>query len=152
MLKCHEILPGGSFDAAAAADTVVVDLEDRRRRRMAMTGQAGVSFVLDLGEVPAIRDGDGLRLSDGRVVLVEAAKEALAEIRADDHAHLVRIAWHLGNRHLPTQLLGDRLRIRTDHVIEEMVRGLGGQVDHVTAPFEPEGGAYGPGPVHHHHH
>lgn len=152
MLKCHEVIPLGGFDPATACDTVVADLEDRRRRRMAMAGQAGVSFLLDLGEVPAIRDGDGLRLSDGRVVLVEAAKEALAEISADDHAHLVRIAWHLGNRHLPTQLLGERLRIRTDHVIEEMVRGLGGRVVHVTAPFEPEGGAYGAGPVHHHHH
>lgn len=152
MLKCHEILPAGSFDAAAVCDSVVIDLEDRRRRRTALTGVDGTGFLLDLGEVPGLRDGDGLRLTDGRVVCVVAAKELLAEIQADDQAHLVRIAWHLGNRHLPTQLLGDRLRIRTDHVIEEMVRGLGGRVTQVRAAFDPESGAYGAGPVHHHHH
>ncbi len=152
MLKCHEILPAGGFDATKVADSVVIDLEDRRRRRTALTGIKGLGFVLDLSEVPSIRDGDGLRLTDGRIVLVVAARESLAEIRADDTAHLVRIAWHLGNRHLPTQLLGDRLRIRSDHVIEDMVRGLGGQVTSVQDAFDPESGAYGAGPVHHHHH
>lgn len=152
MLKCHEILPAGSFELVDACDTVVVDLEDRRRRRTALQGQDGTAFVLDLGEVPSIRDGDGLKLTDGRIVFVVAAKELLAEIHADDTAHLVRIAWHLGNRHLPTQLLGDCLRIRSDHVIEDMVRGLGGRVASVRAAFDPESGAYGPGPVHDHHH
>lgn len=152
MLKCHEILPSGSFDPADVCDTVIIDLEDRRRRRSALTGEGGLHFVLDLGEVPSVRDGDGMKLADGRIVFVVAAKEPLAEIRADDHAHLVRIAWHLGNRHLPTQLLGDCLRIRADHVIEDMVRGLGGQVTPVLDAFEPESGAYGAGPVHHHHH
>lgn len=152
MLKCHEILPAGSFEPDTVTDRVIVDLEDRRRRRVALTGEGGLHFVLDLSEVPAIRNGDGMKLTDGRIVFVVAAKERLAEIRADDHAHLVRIAWHLGNRHLPTQLLGERLRIRSDHVIEDMVLGLGGQVTPVLDAFEPESGAYGAGPVHDHHH
>lgn len=152
MLRCHEIVAAGGFDPADAADRVVLDLEDRRRRRLSITGETGLGFLLDLSEVPALRDGDGLRLTDGRLVVVVAAPEKLAEITARDAAHLVRIAWHLGNRHLPTELKGERLRIRHDHVIEAMVEGLGGEVAHVTEPFEPEGGAYGHGPVHAHDH
>ena len=152
MLKCHEIVERGAFDAAAAADAVTLDLEDRRRRRLALTGENGLGFLLDMAEVPALRDGDGLKLTDGRIVTVCAAEEDLIEITADDSAHLVRIAWHLGNRHLPTQLLDGRLRIRADHVIEDMVRKLGGQTQPLRAAFDPEGGAYGQGPVHDHHH
>lgn len=152
MLKCHEIIPAGAFEPAEAADRVVLDLEDRRRRRLSITGEGGLALLLDLAEVPALRDGDGLRLNDGRIVAVAAAPERLAEITARDAAHLVRIAWHLGNRHLPTELKGAKLRIRHDHVIEAMVEGLGGEVAHVTAPFEPEGGAYGHGPIHAHDH
>lgn len=152
MLKAHEIVAAGGFDPADVADRVVLDLEDRRRRRLSITGEAGLGFLLDLAEVPALRDGDGLKLADGRIVLVAAAPEKLAEITAANTAELVRIAWHLGNRHLPTELKGEKLRIRHDHVIEAMVEGLGGEVAHVTAPFEPEGGAYGHGPVHAHDH
>ena len=79
-----------------------------------------------------------------------ARPEPLLEIHAHDEGELVRIAWHLGNRHLPVQLLGDRIRIRADHVIEDMVKGLGGHVDEIEAPFDPEAGAYAGG--HHHHH
>ncbi|WP_417516816.1 urease accessory protein UreE [Minwuia sp.] len=152
MLKSHEVLERGSFDAASVVDRVTIDLEDRRRRRLALEGEGGTSFLLDLPEVPSIRDGDGLKLTGGQIVLVRAAEERLLEIRADDTAHLVRITWHLGNRHLPTQLLGDRLRIRADHVIEQMVKGLGGRTSEVVAAFDPESGAYGAGPVHHHSH
>ena len=79
-----------------------------------------------------------------------AQPEPLLEIHAHDEGELVRIAWHLGNRHLPVQLLGDRIRIRADHVIEEMVEGLGGHVDAIEAPFDPEAGAYAGGHQHHH--
>jgi urease accessory protein len=124
------------------ADTVVLDFDDRHRRRMAMTGTRGLEFLLDLENAVALRGGDALVLDDGRLVEVVAAPEPLAEIRCNDPQHLVRVAWHLGNRHLPTQIMGKGLRIRRDHVIEAMVTGLGARVIEIEAPFDPEGGAY----------
>jgi urease accessory protein len=126
----------------AAADTVVLDFDDRHRRRMAMTGTRGLEFLLDLENAVALRGGDALVLEDGRLIEVVAAAEPLIEIRGADPLHLVRIAWHLGNRHLPTQIVGKGLRIRRDHVIEAMVKGLGARVIEIEAPFDPEGGAY----------
>jgi urease accessory protein len=127
------------------ADTVVLDFDDRHRRRMAMTGTRGLTFLLDLENAVALRGGDALVLDDGRLVEVVAAPEPLAEIRCSDPQHLVRVAWHLGNRHLPTQITGRGLRIRRDHVIEAMVRGLGARIIEIDAPFDPEGGAYAAG-------
>jgi urease accessory protein len=129
----------------APADTVVLDFDDRHRRRMAMTGTRGLEFLLDLENVVALRGGDALVLDDGRLVEVVAAAEPLIEIRGSDPPHLVRVAWHLGNRHLPTQIMGKGLRIRRDHVIEAMVKGLGARVIEIEAPFDPEGGAYASG-------
>jgi urease accessory protein len=126
----------------AAADTVVLDFDDRHRRRMAMTGTRGLEFLLDLENAVALRGGDALVLEDGRLIEVVAAAEPLIEIRGVDPLHLVRIAWHLGNRHLPTQIMPKGLRIRRDHVIEAMVKGLGARVIEIEAPFDPEGGAY----------
>ena len=124
------------------ADTVVLDFDDRHRRRIAMTGTRGLEFLLDLENAIALRGGDALVLEDGRLVEVVAAPEPLLEIRGADPQHLVRVAWHLGNRHLPTQIMPKGLRIRRDHVIEAMVRGLGARVIEIEAPFDPEGGAY----------
>jgi urease accessory protein len=126
----------------AAADTVVLDFDDRHRRRMAMTGTRGLEFLLDLENAVALRGGDALVLEDGRLIEVVAAAEPLIEIRGADPLHLVRIAWHLGNRHLPTQIMPKGLRIRRDHVIEAMVKGLGARIIEIEAPFDPEGGAY----------
>lgn len=153
MLTCNEIRPAGTWDAARAVDAVVLDFDGRHRRRLMLSGQAGLAFLLDLPKATALRDGDGLVLQDGRVVRVKAAPEQLIEITASDLAGLVRIAWHLGNRHLPTQLIGDCLRIRDDHVIRDMVEGLGATTKSIDAAFDPEGGAFGQhgGPSHHHH-
>ncbi|MDB5619969.1 urease accessory protein UreE [Tardiphaga sp.] len=126
----------------AATDTVVLDFDDRHRRRMAMVGTRGLEFLLDLETAVALRGGDALVLEDGRLIEVVAAPEPLIEIRGTELAHLVRVAWHLGNRHLPTQIVGKGLRIRRDHVIEDMVKGLGARVIEIEAPFDPEGGAY----------
>ena len=126
----------------AAADTVVLDFDDRHRRRMAMTGTRGLEFLLDLENAVALRGGDALVLEDGRLIEVVAAAEPLLEIRGADPLHLVRVAWHLGNRHLPTQIMPKGLRIRRDHVIEAMVKGLGARIIEIEAPFDPEGGAY----------
>jgi urease accessory protein len=124
------------------ADTVVLDFDGRHRRRTAMTGTRGLAFLLDLENVVALRGGDALVLEDGRLIEVIAAPEPLAEIRCTDPQRLVRVAWHLGNRHLSTQIMAKGLRIRRDHVIEAMVRGLGARVIEIEAPFDPEGGAY----------
>ena len=129
----------------ASADTVVLDFDDRHRRRMAMTGTRGLEFLLDLENAVVLRGGDALVLEDGRLVEVVAAPEPLIEIRGTDPHHLVRVAWHLGNRHLPTQIMPKGLRIRRDHVIEAMVKGLGARVIEIEAPFDPEGGAYAGG-------
>jgi urease accessory protein len=129
----------------APADTVVLGFDDRHRRRMAMTGTRGLEFLLDLENAVVLRGGDALVLDDGRLIEVVAAPEPLIEIRGNDPHHLVRVAWHLGNRHLQTQIMAKALRIRRDHVIEAMVKGLGARVIEIEAPFDPEGGAYADG-------
>jgi len=151
MLRATALRRKGDW-SGAVADTVVLDFDHRHRRRMAMTGTGGLAFLLDLAEAEALADGDGLMLEDGRLVAVTAAAEPLAEVTCDDTDQLVRVAWHLGNRHLPTELLGDRLRIRRDHVIADMLRKLGAAVAEIEAPFNPEGGAYGHGRTHGHSH
>ena len=155
MLRADKVIPAGHW-SGAPADTVVLDFDQRYRRRVAMTGVGGLEFLLDLAEAAMLRGGDGLRLEDGRVVEVVAEPEPLGEIRAADPAALVRIAWHLGNRHLPTEILPKALRIRRDPVIEAMVEGLGARVIALDAPFNPEGGAYvnaeGGAPGHDHRH
>jgi urease accessory protein len=144
MLRATRVL-GQHRWKQAAADTVVLGFDDRHRRRVAMTGTRGLEFLLDLENAVALRGGDALVLEDGRLIEVVAAPEPLAEIRVADPQHLVRVAWHLGNRHLPTQIMAKGLRIRRDHVIEAMVQGLGARVIEIEAPFDPEGGAYAGG-------
>jgi len=141
MIRATKFIPAKDAPQVAA-DKVVLDFERRHRRRIVMKGENGIEFLLDLPEAATLRNGDSLLLEDGRIVRVAAALEPLAEIAAIDRAHLLRLAWHLGNRHLPTEIAGDRLRIRRDHVIEAMMVGLGAKVTEVTAPFDPEGGAY----------
>ena len=158
MLRATEIASAGAW-SGPPADVVRLDYDRRTRRRIALTGTGGLAFLLDLAKAPVLRAGDGIRLEDGRIVAVEAASEQLLEIACADARELARIAWHLGNRHLPTEILPDRLRIEPDPVIEEMVRGLGGSVHRTEARFEPEGGAYEHGggahqhnhDEHHHH-
>ena len=140
-------------DTGDATDFIELDFNQRYRRRLAMTSADGTAFLLDLPEAQVLQEGDELVLEDGRKILVRARPEKVAEISADDPQHLLRIAWHLGNRHLPTQILPGRLRILEDHVIVDMVRGLGAKVSLLEAPFQPEGGAYTRehGPSHHDH-
>ena len=152
MIRATKVLAPHAFAEAAVVDRVVLDYDDRHRRRLAMEGVEGTAFLLDLAEAVPLVSDSGLELEDGRVVMVVAAAEPLAEIRTSDPNHMVRVAWHLGNRHLPTQIMGTRLRIRRDHVIEDMVRGLGARVTAIEAPFDPEGGAYGHGTVTGHDH
>ncbi|WP_193369000.1 urease accessory protein UreE [Pelagibius marinus] len=152
MLRATEVIPAGSYEPWSARDCVVLDFDARHRRRIVMQGEAGLDFLLDLPEAVALADGDGLLLEDGGFVTVKAAPERLIEVRAGDDLPLVRIAWHLGNRHLPTQILNDALRIREDHVILDMLQKMGARTQIIEAPFDPEGGAYGQGRTHSHDH
>jgi urease accessory protein len=151
MLRATKIVLAGVWHGKPA-DVVRLDYDHRTRRRIALTAAGGLSFLLDLAKAPVLGAGDGIKLEDGRIVAVEAAPERLLEIACRDERALARIAWHLGNRHLATEL-GDRtIYIREDHVIADMVIGLGAAVRAVERPFNPEGGAYGHGAVHGHSH
>jgi urease accessory protein len=154
-LRATAVRPAPDWRTLPAVDAVVLPHDGRHRRRVTMRTEGDLVFLLDLPEATRLMHGDGLVLDDGRIIQVIAAEEPVMEITARDAHHLARIAWHLGNRHLPTEILPDRLRIAPDAVIEEMVRGLGGTVRRAEARFEPEGGAYGIVHAHHgdgHHH
>jgi urease accessory protein len=148
-MRVETILPAGSWDTTREVDRVLIDYDRRFRRRIVLTTALGSEVLIDLPQAVRLRDGDGL-LTENGIVRVCAQAEELMEIHAHEDGELIRIAWHLGNRHLPVQLLDDRIRIRADHVIGEMVEGLGGHVDLIQAPFDPESGAYSGGGHHHH--
>jgi urease accessory protein len=145
MRRATRIQPAGSCDASAAVDRVVLDADERHRRRTVLTGESGTKFLLDLEHAAALKDGDGLVLDDGSIVTVAGRPEPLIEIEAKSPLDLVRLAWHLGNRHTQVEIVGSRLRIRRDHLLESMVAGLGGKLTPIEAPFEPEAGAHGQG-------
>lgn len=123
-------------------DRVVLTYEYRNRRRITLTSEKGVEFLLNLAAVPDLKDGEGLLLNNGKTILVVAADEDLMEIACADPLQLARVAYHLGNRHLPVEIAPGRLRIHADHVVGDMAKGLGATVSLVRAPFNPEGGAY----------
>ena len=129
-------------DPPPGSDVVELDYDQRHRRRIAMRTASGREFLLDLPKAARLADGDGLALSDGSTVLVKAKPERVIDVRAGDAAHLARLAWHLGNRHVPAQVSGDVIRIRYDRVILEMLQGLGALTEVLEAAFHPERGAY----------
>jgi urease accessory protein len=141
----------GAWPEAESRGTVTLGFLDRHRRRFRLHDDDGTPFLLDLKRAVVLGAGDGLELDGGFYLRVCAASEELAEIACRDAAELARIAWHLGNRHLPMQVVGTTLRIRWDHVIVDMVAGLGAQVTRIDAAFDPEAGAYAEGGHHHHH-
>jgi urease accessory protein len=150
-MRAVQILPAPDWDRGRETDQVLIDYDHRFRRRIVLETLSGATVLIDLPQAVRLRDGDGLLLETGGIVRVRAKPESLLEIHAHGEGDLVRIAWHLGNRHLPVQLLGDRIRIRADHVIADMVEGLGGHAEPIEAPFDPEAGAYAGGGHHHHH-
>ena len=123
-------------------DQVTLDHEGRHKRRIVLNGEKGTTFLLDLEKATVLNDGDALKLEDGGLVLVKAAAESLLEIKADNPLRLLKMAWHIGNRHTPAEITADALYIQDDHVLAEMVRGQGCQIAHVSRPFQPEAGAY----------
>ncbi len=121
-----------------AIDRVVLDADDRQRRRIVLTGENGTTFLLDLERPVSLRNGDGLVLDDGGVVEVQGAPEPLIEINGGSVTDVLRFAWHVGNRHTDLQIVGDRFRIRRDHVLEAMLVRMGAGLAPVDAPFDPE--------------
>ena len=144
MIRAQSVQASGVW-SEAPADRVVLGYDERHRRRIAMQGEGGLKFLLDLPDAVALRNGDGLVLEDGRIVEVRAKPEPLLEVRGNHAHHLARIAWHLGNRHVPAAIEAARILIRPDHVLAAMLAGLGATVSEIEAPFDPEGGAYGAG-------
>jgi len=140
MRRAAQIKQAGQWHDAI--DFVVLDADERQRRRSVLTGERGMRFLLDLPSSTMLHDGDGLVLDDGSIVRVAGKAEPLVEIAAASADDLARFAWHLGNRHTDMEIVGDRLRIRRDHVLEDMLRGLGAQLTPIEAPFDPEAGAY----------
>jgi urease accessory protein len=145
LIRATEVLPSGKWPDDQAADRLVLNYDERHRRRLRYVAVGGTTFLLDLPRAAVLRAGDGLRLEEGSIVGVEASPEQLVEVTAPDTAALVRLAWHIGNRHLPAQLEPRRILIRADAVIENMLHGLGATVKHVMEPFTPEAGAYDTG-------
>ena len=143
--------PAGHWPKEKAADSLTLDFDARHRRRIRLTADEGEDVLLDLPKAVAMADGDGLLLDDGRWLKVQAAAEPIVEVRHKDPNQVVRLAWHLGNRHLPTEIRNHVLHIRPDHVIENMLRRFGADLVNVRAPFQPEGGAYGGHSYHHSH-
>jgi urease accessory protein len=141
-MRATEVLPARSWAREAAVDRVRLTFDERNRRRLRYVALGGTEFVLDLARVTVMHDGDGLKLENGQVIAVEAAPESLVEVTAPDPNTLLRLAWHIGNRHLPAQLQPSRILIRDDHVIVHMLEGLGAAVRRIEAPFTPESGAY----------
>ena len=134
-------------------DIIVLPHGERHLRRKVLTLQHGDRVLVDLPRPTALEDRDRLVLEDGRHVEVIAAEEDLLEVRAADPRALTVLAWHIGNRHLPAQIEPDRILIARDHVIADMLAGLGAAVAEVSEPFTPERGAYsGQGHAHSHSH
>ena len=145
-----EIRPAGAWNAVEAIDCVVLDANDRQRRRIVLAGERGTTFLLDLENPATLRDGDGLVLDDGSIVAVRGIAEGLTEIAASSAFDLMRFAWHIGNRHAALQVTEQKLRIRRDHVLEAMLRQIGAVLTPVDAPFDPEAGARSDHGVDHH--
>ena len=142
MRRAIEAVPKGAWPLKRRIGTATLDLDHRHRRRIRLETDGGVEFLLDLREARMLAPGDGLILDNGDVVEVQAAPERVCDVTAERPAALARLAWHLGNRHLPVEIRGHALRIRDDHVIVAMLRGLGATVVQLRASFTPEAGAY----------
>ena len=142
MLRATSVVRKAAVRQDRVVDTLTLDHDDRNRRRLALKGDGGLDILLDLDKATAIGDGDAVKLEDGRLVVVKAAPQSLLEIRAENPLRLMRVAWHIGNRHTPAEITADAIYIENDHVLAEMVRGQGCAMVAVNRPFQPERGAY----------
>ena len=151
--RATAVRPAGSWPAAEQRATVTLDYDGRHRRRVRLVADNRRAFLLDLPRAERLAEGDGLALADGGYVRVVAAAEEVADLHCPTPADAARVAWCIGNRHAPLQVLdGGALRIRDDHVLADLAARLGARVVRRKAPFAPEPGAYaaGRGPGHAH--
>ncbi len=133
---------------ADAVDVCVMTYDERFLRRKVITTQGGRAVLVDFEHTTSLDHGDALEATDGSFIEIRASDEALLKITGN----LVPLAWHIGNRHTPCQIEADHLLIQTNHVMVDMLQKLGAHVENITAPFTPEGGAYGHGRTHGHDH
>ncbi|MCU0884836.1 MAG: urease accessory protein UreE [Beijerinckiaceae bacterium] len=157
MQRATSIVRKPAVKADKVIDTVVLAHEDRMRRRAVLKTLQGSEILLDLDKAGVLSEGDALKMDDGGLVLVKAAAQDLIEVRAENPLRLMRVAWHIGNRHTPAEITADALYIEDDHVLAEMIRGQGCSTTKVSRPFKPERGAYDHaghdhGHAHDHHH
>lgn len=143
----HSLRRKGGWSNASAVCTLSYD--ERFLRRKVLETEQGGRFLVDLDHTESLDDGDAFELSDGKLIAVNAAPENLLEVTGND---LVRLAWHIGNRHTPCQIESARLLIQRNHVMSDMLKLLGATLRDVVEPFTPEGGAYGHGRTHAHDH
>jgi urease accessory protein len=151
MRRVVRVLGAGAAQAAPI-DSVMIGADQRRAQSAILTGVNGTQIGMMLPEPVHLRMGDALELDDGSLVEVVVAPEPLVEVRGNDLTHLARLAWHLGDRHVPVQVMTNRLRLRRDAALETMLVALGGRLTMIEAPFDPEGGAYAPAVHDHDHH
>ncbi len=142
MPRATSVINGAHRHDRPVADTVILGHEQRSAQKLTVTGAKGTVIDIDLHMPVRLRTDDLLVLEDGTLVEVVAAPEPLIEARAADLAGLSRLAWHLGDRHIPVQVLPNRVRARRDAAVETLLTSLGAKVTMIDAPFEPEGGAY----------
>ncbi|HEX3181172.1 MAG TPA: urease accessory protein UreE [Beijerinckiaceae bacterium] len=148
MIRATSIVRKLAVKPERVSDSVTLDHEHRQRRRIRLTSDGDLEFLLDLDKATGLDDGDALKLEDGRLIAVKAAPQKLLEIKAENPLRLLRVAWHIGNRHTPAEITADAIYIEEDHVLAQMVRGQGCSVITVTRPFRPERGAYDHGHAH----
>jgi urease accessory protein len=151
MSRAIAILRAGQTRNGDVIDTLLLDYEQRRALAGALTGLKGTPVEIALPDARLATD-DCLILEDGTLVEVVARPEPLIEARAANVADMARLAWHLGDRHIPAELHERRLRVRRDPAVEKLLESLGAKLLAIEAPFEPEGGAYAGGGHDHHHH
>lgn len=141
-----------THSAGRADSKLVLPFDLRQKSRLLATLDSGEEIGLTLPRGTVLRGGDRLQASDGRLVEVVAAPEQVSLVRSADIRQLARAAYHLGNRHVAVQITANSLRYLRDHVLDDMLRGLGLQVESDVLPFEPEAGAYSQGHGHSHAH
>jgi urease accessory protein len=141
MLRVTALLDPGT-GTGQPFDLVVLEHDERRVRRKLLRCVHGDEMLVDFPQTITLEPRQLLQLEDGRLVEVIAAEELLYEVRANDAGHLLRLAWHIGNRHTPAQLEEGRILIKRDHVLKTMLEGLGARVVNVSEPFFAEHGAY----------